>query len=241
MKTKAFILANIALFGLGVSSATAEERAAARLITSPRPSLPKMRVPARPPVQPAAARDRRQARQANTRPPASWDSRLKAGQRLPKTCAAKPKASRPPTSNEQPAQPRSLSLHFRQAAPSIVRVRSTSRAKRANAWKRYERPSSISALAKRFAFELGGLKVCIAKPKQFDHGAGFALSKLASSTEGRRSIGARLEALSCQVRGWHQPDLLRCPLSCRYQRISGRSRIGQKSTRLTEADMGDRV
>ena len=63
-------------------------------------------------------------------------------------CVAKPKGSRQLLSKEQPARPRELTLHLRQAARWIVRVRSISRARKPNAWKPYEKPSSTSALAK---------------------------------------------------------------------------------------------
>ena len=55
---------------------------------------------------------------------------------------------RRPPSKEHLARPRGLILQVRQVAHSIVHVCSIGRAKRPNAWKLYERPSSSSALAR---------------------------------------------------------------------------------------------
>ena len=98
MKTMAFILANIMLFALGVSSATSapcgnEIDSLSKILAA------KDAGSARLPVQPAAPH-RPRVRRPNTRRPASCDNRLRAGRRLPKTFVVELKASRRPPSKE---------------------------------------------------------------------------------------------------------------------------------------------
>ena len=149
MKTKAFILANIALLALGVSSATSGP--CSNEIDSLTKTLAAKDAGSGPTAG-AAVGPQPAASASSQHPPTSiMGQQTQGGLRLPKTCVAKPKASRQPPSKEQPARPRQLTLHLRLAARWIVRVRSISRARKPNAWKPYERQSNTSALARHTA------------------------------------------------------------------------------------------
>ena len=145
MKTMAFILANLMLFALGVSSATSgpcgtEIDSLSKILAAKDAGSG--------PTAGAASGTPSAASQSAQHPPTSIMRQQTEGR------ATSPEDVRRQTEGQPPAAQQGTSgaaaratLQVRQVAHSIVRVCSIGRAKRPNAWKLYKRPSSSSALA----------------------------------------------------------------------------------------------